>query len=418
MASLLNTQINNTYPGLIKLDDNLPLDGNPKALTDGNGNALPIQVSNISVDFYQNVDFTNAVVTGLPGGAAGLVNGTGSDSLKSSDALTTNPSVAPTQGSIILGDGATLADNPSRPTWGALGHIGIGKNINITENSFSNVYSKSVIAIGQNAQVDPYYDGGNIAIGHDANSTNMHGISIGANSQAWRFAAAIGQYAQATAESTFALGRFANASTLNAIAIGASTNSTGTNSVAIGQGATAESDTAVSIGDGNTNQNGPNMSIGRGNNNYANGSNIFGQNNTMGLGNGGCQLLASNINVPAGINDFVGIGRISNPSGNINNSIQIGLVSSMTNAQNSVCIGRGSSLNGADNSVAIGRDASCTTGQSAAVGYNVTATRSNFVTVNELELKTVGGGIIMPSPNGTLYKITVSDTGDLVVSAA
>ena len=160
-----------------------------------------------------------------------------------------------------------------------------------------------------------------------------------------------------------------------------------TNSIAIGQGATAEFDTAITIGDGNTNQNGANLSIGRGNTNLASGSSIIGAGNNMGLNNQGCQLFASNITVPAGQNDFVGIGRINNPSGAISNTIQIGLVSQVTDSQNSVAIGRGSSVINANNSVAIGRDASATVGQSAAIGYQVTATRSSFVTVNELEFK-------------------------------
>lgn len=352
------------------------------------------------------------------GGSAGLVSGTGTDSMKSADTLTTNAASAPTTNSIAIGNGATIAPaDPARPTW-ELGHIAIGENVNITENSFGNFYSRSCIAIGKNAQVNPYYDGGNVALGDGANSNNMHGIAIGANTTAGQFAVSMGQNAIASAESTFALGRNANASTLNAVAIGASTNSSGTNSIAIGQGATAEFDTAITIGDGNTNQNGANLSIGRGNNNLAAGSTIIGSGNNMGLNNQGCQLFASNITVPAGQNDFVGIGRINNPSGQISNTIQIGLVSQVTDSQNSVAIGRGSSVVNANNSVAIGRDASATVGQSTAVGYNVTATRADFVTVNELELKTVGGGIIMPSPDGTLYKVTVANGGTLTVALA
>ena len=161
------------------------------------------------------------------GGAAGLVSGTGTDSMKSADTLTTNAASAPTTNSIAIGNGATIAPaDPARPTW-ELGHIAIGENVNITENSFGNFYSRSCIAIGKNAQVNPYYDGGNVALGDGANSNNMHGIAIGANTTAGQFAVSMGQNAIASAESTFALGRNANASTLNAVAIGASTNSSG-----------------------------------------------------------------------------------------------------------------------------------------------------------------------------------------------
>jgi len=360
---------------------------------------------------------TDLTVT-LPGGAPGLVSGTGTDSMKSADTLTTNAASASTTNSIAIGNGATVASNPARPSWEALGHIAIGENVSITENSFGDFYGRSCIAIGKNALVNPYYDGGNIAIGDGASSTNMHGVAIGANTTAFQFAISMGQNAVAAAESSFAFGRNANANKLNSVAIGASTFANGTNSIAIGQGATAEGDTSVTIGDGNTNQNGPNLSIGRGNQNVASGSDIIGQNNTMGLANQGCTLISSNITVPAGQNDFVGIGRISNPSGAVSNSIQIGLVSQVTNSSDSVAIGRSSSVVNANNSVAIGRGASATVAQSAAIGYNVTATRSDFVTVNELELKTVGGGIIMPSPDGTLYKVTVTNAGALTVALA
>tara|TARA_R110001632_G_scaffold230426_1_gene367824 strand:+ start:2366 stop:4024 length:1659 start_codon:yes stop_codon:yes gene_type:complete len=381
---------------------------------------IPSGVSSIIAGTGITVDQATGDVTvsSSGGGAAGLVSGTGTDSMKSADTLTTNAASAPTTNSIAIGNGATIAPaDPARPTW-ELGHIAIGENVNITENSFGNFYSRSCIAIGKNAQVNPYYDGGNIAIGDGANSSNMHGISIGANSNAFQFAVSMGQNSNAAAESSFALGRNASAQKLNSVGIGASTFANGVNSIAIGQGATAEADTSITIGDGNTNQNGPNLSIGRGNNNLAAGSTIIGQGNNMGLNNAGCQLFASNITVPAGQNDFVGIGRINNPIGSISNTIQIGLVSQVTDSANSVAIGRGSSVINANNSVAIGRDASATVGQSTAVGYQVTATRANFVTVNELELKTVGGGIIMPSPDGTLYKVTVTNAGALTVSLA
>jgi hypothetical protein len=416
--TLTGNQINNSYQGLLKTTDNAAISGTAKTITDGDGNDINMQILTNQINFPSGtVDFTGATVLGIGGGgAAGLVSGTGTDSMKSASSLTTTPAVAPTTNSIALGENVVIQANAARPSWTALGHIGIGNNINITENSFGDFYGRSCIAIGRNITQNPYYDGGNISIGDGAQSTNMHGIAIGANTSAHQFAFAFGQNASASAESSIAFGRFANANTLNAIAIGASTNSTGTNSIAIGQGATAEFSTAVSIGDGNTNQNGSNMSIGRGNTNLAAGSTIIGQGNNMGLNNQGCQLFASNITVPAGQNDFVGIGRISNPSGQISNSIQIGLVSQVTDSTDSVAIGRSSSVINANSSVAIGNSASATTAQSVAIGFNVTATKSNFVTVNELALTTTGGGIVMISPNGTEYKLTVSDAGALVIT--
>ena len=49
-------------------------------------------------------------------------------------------------------------------------------------------------------------------------------------------------------------------------------------------------------------------------------------------------------------------------------------------------------------------------------GKSITATKNETVYVPELEVATVGGGITMYSPNGTEYKLTVSDAGALVIT--
>lgn len=112
MASLTNEQINQTYESLIKTVDNTAINGTAKGLTDGNGNALPVEVSTTNVNFTGNADFTNATVTGIPdnnttydfgaAGAAGNIN----LALTGSDA--TNDVV-----SIQAGTNITLTDNGS-----------------------------------------------------------------------------------------------------------------------------------------------------------------------------------------------------------------------------------------------------------------------------------------------------------------
>jgi hypothetical protein len=80
MASLNNNYINQTYHGLIKTEDNGPIDGNLKPLTDGDGNLLPIEVSTDETKFAPNstVDFTDVDVVGLSGiGAQGAQGPTG-----------------------------------------------------------------------------------------------------------------------------------------------------------------------------------------------------------------------------------------------------------------------------------------------------------------------------------------------------
>ena len=68
--------------------------------------------------------------------------------------------------------------------------------------------------------------------------------------------------------------------------------------------------------------------------------------------------------------------------------------------------------------IAIGTNAIVTDVTGAvALGSNVTASKANTVSVKELETTVVGGGIIMYSPNGTGYKLTVSDAGAPVFTA-
>ena len=70
MSSLENLQINNTFPGLIKTNDEAAVDGTLRTLQDGAGNNLPIEVSTSGVNF-------TGTVTGIPvGGVQSILEGT------------------------------------------------------------------------------------------------------------------------------------------------------------------------------------------------------------------------------------------------------------------------------------------------------------------------------------------------------
>jgi hypothetical protein len=133
MSSLINTRIQDTYTGLIKTADNLPVDGTLKNLEDGNGGVLPMQVSTTGVNF-------TGTVTGLPVVEAGLVNGTGTDSLKQADALVTDAATASGPQSIALGNGAVANSNQS---------IAIG--------NFSESTSVGTAAVGEYASATGIY---------------------------------------------------------------------------------------------------------------------------------------------------------------------------------------------------------------------------------------------------------------------
>jgi hypothetical protein len=312
-TTLTGTQINNTYSGLLKTTDNAAIGAGVKTITDGAGNDTPLGLSSTVVSasgsgasfnvttgsaqiasngisiqnagltdgmyvtgtgvaFGGAVDFSGSTVTGLPGGAAGLENGTGTDSLQSAASLTTTPADATTTGSIALGNDAIITPNASRPSWTALGHIAIGNNATVLESSFGDFYTTSCIAIGQNTSVNPSYDGGSIAIGHGANTTKMHGVSIGANATTNQFSIAMGQSAQGSGSETVAIGRNSFARATYAVTVGSSavTDDTlrvntvvvGANaksaqySTALGYGAYAVGAEAVCISDGNAAGNG------------------------------------------------------------------------------------------------------------------------------------------------------------------
>ena len=304
MATLTGNQIDLTYQGLIKLDDNGAIDPTVlKQITDGTGGSLPIQVSQVQTKFQSLVDFTNATVTGISstdttytigstqdganadivltdnlggsskatlvaganitltnvgndltiaasgGGAAGLVSGTGTDSIVSAASLTTTAALAPEDYSIAIGDGANI------------------------EGTASN---NAGVAIGKN--VKTIYSGG---------------ISIGRDIQ------------QSTASF--------NAS--EAISVGIGLRTEGSKSINYGV-----------------------------------------DNNILGGGGGNRGAFGQNCSVDGSV------------SGNF------------------------------------------------AIGFQVTAAKANTVTVKELETELNGGGITMHSPNGTEYKLTVSDAGALVIS--
>jgi hypothetical protein len=75
MAQLTGKPIQNSYLGLIKTTDNAAAGVTPKVLTDGAGNALPMEIGTQSVLFPTGtVDFTGSTVQGLPATTADIPN--------------------------------------------------------------------------------------------------------------------------------------------------------------------------------------------------------------------------------------------------------------------------------------------------------------------------------------------------------
>lgn len=138
---------------------------------------------------------------------AGLVSGTGANSMRSNDDLTSNPSTAQYGYSIVLGDNATDA--------GAAGGIAIGRNASAGGNI------RTGVAIGYNT------------------TANGNGTYVGWNGTAnGDGAQAFGLLNTASQESSLALGVLASAAGRWGMAIGRDVSSTGQRQVSIGQGNT------------------------------------------------------------------------------------------------------------------------------------------------------------------------------------
>jgi trimeric autotransporter adhesin len=219
MSTLTNTKIKDTYSGLIKTADNLPVDATPKALEDGVGNALPIEVGTDRINFTDTVDFTGATVIGLPEvNPPGLISGGVANSMKSAPSLTTTAAIANGTGSIVLGNAATAA---------ALFDV-----VAIGANAIASGFANEAIAIGTGTSV-----GGNgaIAIGNAAAAESGGGIAIGTAAKS-----------KFSLYST-AIGRNAIANSANSMAIGLNTITNATGAVALGADITAATVDTVTI---------------------------------------------------------------------------------------------------------------------------------------------------------------------------
>lgn len=332
MSTLTGTQIKDTYPGLLKSSDNAVLGAVEKEITDGEGTVSTLKLGTTSASFVGTLDLSGATVTGLPGGAPGLVAGTGANTMQSAASLTTTPANAASPNTIALGD-----------------------------NSSS------------------LFDG-SIAIGGSSKANNYFGIALGVN-------------ARASQNYSFALGNNAEANGEYAMSIGYNSNAFGQYNYAFG----------------------PSNRVNGGIQNII----LGGYANTIPDGDANVMINNASTSFPSGQNDNVGIGRNDGFGAGTSNSVCIGLVAGVgANAGDSTAIGRGATIGaGATSSTAIGYQSSTTSTLATAVGANVVGGKESFVSVNELEVTIVGGGVIMYSPDGTEYKLTIANGGTVLVTA-
>jgi hypothetical protein len=239
MASLSGTSINTTYPGLIKTTDNAAITGTLKALEDGAGNTLPIEVSSTGVNF-------TGTVTGLPGGAAGLEAGTGADSMQSADFLTSaQPANAEGGKSIAIGYQSRTGSGAGEATavgWNTWANASQATAI----GSGAGAYQSRAVAVGQSVDAGGF---GSVAVGNSSQANGESGIVIGgyvskANGD---FSISMGRETNANFTDAIALGRFGVAGAAGAIAIGANSTSGFDSAVALGKDVTSTKANTVHV---------------------------------------------------------------------------------------------------------------------------------------------------------------------------
>lgn len=437
MATLTGQSIDSSYQGLIKTTDNGAITATAKAVTDGLGNATNIEISNTATNFVSGtVDFTGSTVSGLPGGAAGLESGTGTDSMQSAASLTTNAASASGNKTIALGDGAEATSE---------GNIAIGENADAGGDT---AFARVNVAIGRSAVANNEKD---IAIGDNANATGSRSIALGDNTDATAGRAiAIGNTAQCTgfssmvvgnsstasAEGSIVLGGFSsNATALNAIAVGKEANATGIESLAIGYQSAASGEDSIAIGTSTdvsgqeaigigNNVESPNADdVNIGTNNLSAktglpGDVIIGKDNNSATTNGGQNVLIgqSNTVTQNERNNIIGYNNTVSRGGH---SI---LGESNTTSQNySIGIVGNSNTSTGEKSFIGGHDCTASARGAVALGDAVTASIAQTVSVKALEVQTdstpTAGGIIMSDAGGTDRRLNITATGKLQIDS-
>ena len=251
MATLTGTKIKDTYPGLIKTDDNAIVGATEKQLTDGEGNAIPMSVGTAGILFTGDADFTGANVTGLP--EAGLVSGTGNNSMKSADSLTSTPAVASGNCSIAIGNGACATGDCSV----AYGRSAISTGCrSIALGSGARATGVVSLAIGDNTEA---LANGSISIGRAIQkpSAAVRSITIAAPDSAFNWGSkqkgaraiqiGITDSGNRFADDSVAVGDLSWNSQDGAVAIGSSARGCATNAVALGRCVTAAKADTVTV---------------------------------------------------------------------------------------------------------------------------------------------------------------------------
>ena len=238
-----------------------------------------------------------------------------------------------------------------------------------------------------------------ICLGNGGIADGPEAIYVGSGGQAGQDSIGIGQGAIAVNGPAIAIGRFARAVGSVALAMGNSATVEANNAIGLsGENITVTSSAirAVGIGRQVTIQASNGVAIG----NYA-------------------RILSGATNSIAMATSGVGIGAVSAlhsvniAPGNYNTNITAAAVRAIGIGSSNIPLDKVTAPDG----IAIGTESTATASGAVSLGRQIVANIVDTVSVRELETQTVGGGITMYSPNGTGYKLTVSDAGAPVFTA-
>jgi len=468
-ASTLSMGTNGaTFTGTLDLTGatvtGLPVDPNTTydlaSAQDGTNVDITLTGSDATVDTVQLTAGTNITLTeaagsitidaaGGGGGSAGLVNGSFSESLKNADSLVTTATTQFGVGDITVGNGAKVLNTAATNDYYGGGAVVIGDGATYSKGvdySFATILGG--VAIGKNATAVQGGLGGTVAIGSEAQATAAGCVAIGSGYTVGNGpkatstdAISIGYQSEATNSASVAIGKSSDSKGYSSVAIGGSAvaeqGGFQTSSVAIGGYAIARADQATVVGSNSKAENNEMTIIGAGNpltSLTPAKTIILGSNNYYAAANHRVVHIGNDVSFSsqAGCNDTVRIGNGleheggSSSTTDISNSVQIGLLSKL-GGSNTVAIGRQANAS-AGGGTAIGRNSTAsgensfagpnsTSANSSSAAFNgVTSTSSNTTAVANLEVIGAGNSIKLTSANGTVYSVTVSDAGALVVA--
>lgn len=226
MAGLNGQTVQSTYESLLKTLDNTPVDGTSKAISDGEGNAIPMEVSTSGVAFTGDADFTNATVIGLASGTSGTSGSSGVNGAAGTSGTDGSSGV-----NGVAGTSGTDGSSGTNGTSGVNGAAGTSGTDGSSGSSGISGGSPGLVAgVGTSSMrsadalvATPTQANGNagIALGSGAKANGAESVAIGEFAEATQTGcAAVGQYSEASATYASAWGRTAAARSDGSVAFG------------------------------------------------------------------------------------------------------------------------------------------------------------------------------------------------------